>query len=470
VNVGHRKFLDVYGEAVTLWIKYGDIEETIASNTSQYAGNIRWRFSSDDAEHVGVNELLPRTFISCKGAREGPNLTIMQFNVLADALCQSQFGKRVSADVLAFEYRKKLALEEIERVSPDILCMEEINHFESWQADLECLGYTGEWIPKYDVSYPPGHRTPPPFYGGRPTDGCAIFLKTSRLFFCSTHGSRFAAITGSPEMTQVLLIASVGSNSTGKHALTVSVSHLKAGPGDANGRMRSLQGSAWVKEMHRFMSEKKVTGPIVLCGDMNESAAVPGGCVSQLCSGLDVSSVYAECLGEDPEFTAIDGDWRGCLDYILASKSVRSLAIWDVPALPHGALPSSQYPSDHLAIAAKLDIDIDYVHNENLDFDTGARNQPDTDTDSKRRNIDANGNLVDIDMHTDTDSKRRNIDANGKLVNIDMDTSIDSKRRKINACNGNEVSQEAILDEGGYQLEGHGDFIGQESTQVCEGP
>ena len=81
-----------------------------------------------------------------------------------------------------------------------------------------------------------------------------------------------------------------------------------------------------------------------------------------MCTELGLQSAYAAVLGRDPPFTAIDGTWRACVDYILVQQdagtgpALRPLRVWSVPDLPDGALPSAEYPSDHLAIAADLAI------------------------------------------------------------------------------------------------------------------
>merc|ERR1719223_1263716 len=75
-----------------------------------------------------------------------------------------------------------------------------------------------------------------------------------------------------------------------------------------------------------------------------------------LCDGLALTSAYARGQGRDPAYTCIDGAWRGLLDYILISESLSPCRLLEVPALGDGALPSAEYPSDHLAIAVELAI------------------------------------------------------------------------------------------------------------------
>jgi len=376
LNVGHSKFLDAKGDHVSVWRNEAtDVEGTISSNVSEFAGNIRWWFiecaaATDAGSQAGLRPpplpaagsadgminaslpLLPRSFVPCADLDAvATGFVLMQFNVLADGLGQGQFGGRVAADALAFKHRQTLAVMEVQRVAPDILCMQEVNHFDSWQGELGKLGYDGIFMPKYDASYPRGSQNPPAYYQGQPTDGCALFLRRDRMQLKSHFTRRFADLTGDSSMSQVFIVATIQSLATAAHVVTVSLSHLKAGGGSSNAKLRSAQGAAWAKELRSIAG----TTPLVLCGDMNEDMrSAPGGGVASLCTSLGLTSAYAQGLGRDPPYTAIDGSWRGCLDYILISKDLQPRRLWEVPDLPDGALPSPQYPSDHLALAAEL--------------------------------------------------------------------------------------------------------------------
>mmetsp|Transcript_7628 Transcript_7628/g.13885 ORF Transcript_7628/g.13885 Transcript_7628/m.13885 type:complete len:479 (-) Transcript_7628:34-1470(-) len=297
--------------------------------------------------------LLPRCFRKCCDTVHGQSLTVMQFNVLADGLGTAQFDGRVAAEVLAFPQRLAAVLREIVRVAPAILCMQEVNHYhESWKGELDKFGFDGLFIPKYASSYPSGYQHPPPFYNGKPADGCAIFIARDRLCFGKHVSRRFAELTGDHSMTQVVIAAEILDGRTGKHMCTVSTSHLKAGGGSANATMRSQQGRAWVDFLKDFGKP-----PYVVTGDMNESMQTSQARgVKSLCDGLSLGSAYSLGQGCDPAYTAIDGSWRSCLDYILISRDLLPLQVWEVPDLPDGAIPSSAYPSDHLALAVDLQL------------------------------------------------------------------------------------------------------------------
>lgn len=304
-------------------------------------------------------ELLARHFLQCGKDGEGPSVRVMQFNVLADGMGQKQFEGRVPVSAMAFARRSELALGEVCRVSPDVLCLQEVNHYSVWAEEFRKLGYEGVFVPKYDDSYPQGHQTPPAYYGGAPTDGCAIFVRRESWRISSHFHKRFAELTGDASCSQVVMLAALESCAAPEHKLVVSCSHLKSGPGKGNAALRLGQCQAWAKLLADSLAdaawEAWASSPVVLCGDMNENMSeAPKGGVATLCETLKLGSSYAIGQGRDPLFTAIDGAWRSCLDYILISQGLRPSSLFQVPGLPKGALPSAQYPSDHLALAADL--------------------------------------------------------------------------------------------------------------------
>jgi mRNA deadenylase 3'-5' endonuclease subunit Ccr4 len=127
----------------------------------------------------------------------------MQFNILADGPAQEQFKhkwKKLERD-LEWRRRFKRVLEEVIRVNPDLLLMEEVNHYEDfWRNELQRIGYDGIFLPKYSTSYKSPNKRPPPFFHGKPSDGCLLFVKTKRLKLGNTITRRFAEVL-SPGMS-----------------------------------------------------------------------------------------------------------------------------------------------------------------------------------------------------------------------------------------------------------------------------
>ena len=78
----------------------------------------------------------------------------------------------------------------------------------------------------------------------------------------------------------------------------------------------------------------------------------------QIAHRLPLVSSYASVLGVEPDFTNLTQQFRGTLDYIwYDSSAIRCAAVAPVPPLEQltragPALPSPQYPSDHVALIA----------------------------------------------------------------------------------------------------------------------
>ena len=111
-----------------------------------------------------------------------------------------------------FPRRSALALSEVLRVEPATLCMGKLNHYEDfWHKALHKMGYDGVFIPKYDASYPRGFRSPPAYYAGQPTDGCALFVRRSKLSFQVSLLAmrRFGDLFSDRATTQVTIVAGI---------------------------------------------------------------------------------------------------------------------------------------------------------------------------------------------------------------------------------------------------------------------
>jgi len=225
------------------------------------------------------------------------------------------------------------------------------------------MGYEGIFAPKYDPSYPPTHQIPPGRYDGAPTDGCALFVKSSRFALGDYKIARFGDLLPGDSLSrgglsQVVIIAAILCHDGLTHRFTASVSHLKAGNTDpANQRVRRDECQAWTELMRPWPS------PHVLCGDLNEDMAAtpPDAGVNTLCRALRLQSAYT-LGGHEPACTWAGGQSPACLDYILVPQHTLVRRLWAIPPEYHlsrplhrvPTIPSVHYPSDHLAIAAQL--------------------------------------------------------------------------------------------------------------------
>lgn len=120
---------------------------------------------------------IDRSFSSGKHQLSVHGLRILQFNTLADGLSglRSDMGgfSRVSKDFMTWNHRKTLLLSEIMQYDPDIITLQECDHYyDFFYPSLSFQGYEGIFAPKPASSCLEVSDYP---------DGCAVFYKTTRL-------------------------------------------------------------------------------------------------------------------------------------------------------------------------------------------------------------------------------------------------------------------------------------------------
>lgn len=110
-------------------------------------------------------------------------LRILQFNILADGLSglRNDLGgfSRIKQEFIGWDYRKHLLAQELLQYDPDIITLQECDHFHDYLSPLlSSKGYRGFFLPKpkskcLEVS--------------NLSDGCAIFVKTNRIQVHEVH-------------------------------------------------------------------------------------------------------------------------------------------------------------------------------------------------------------------------------------------------------------------------------------------
>mmetsp|Transcript_4094 Transcript_4094/g.5658 ORF Transcript_4094/g.5658 Transcript_4094/m.5658 type:complete len:676 (+) Transcript_4094:3-2030(+) len=113
---------------------------------------------------------------------------ILQFNVLADGLsglCPNKgFFSRIDKSHLEWSYRKDRLLNEIVQYDPDIITMQEVDHFyDFFLPNLNERGYVGYFAPK---------PTSACLEVNGSADGCALFVKDSKLRVVSCESKTLA--------------------------------------------------------------------------------------------------------------------------------------------------------------------------------------------------------------------------------------------------------------------------------------
>ncbi|XP_061643098.1 nocturnin-like isoform X2 [Phyllopteryx taeniolatus] len=304
--------------------------------------------------------IYPKDAVPCRH-KLGPSIRVIQWNILAQALGEGKDGFiRCPLEALNWKERKYLILEEILTYRPDIVCLQEVDHYyDTFQPIMASLGYHGSflakpWSPCLDVEQNNG------------PDGCALFYRRSRFSLQTTINLRLSAMM--LPTNQVAIVQVLNCRLTGQQ-LCVAVTHLKARSGWE--RLRSAQGADLLQSLQSLTAKNRGshvqsggTNPLVVCGDLN---AEPSEDVYRRfrSSPLGLDSAY-KLLSTDgqtePPYTTwkirSSGESCSTLDYIWYTRNVLSVdCLLDIPTeeqIGPDRLPSFHYPSDHLSLLCDI--------------------------------------------------------------------------------------------------------------------
>ncbi|XP_022612849.1 nocturnin isoform X1 [Seriola dumerili] len=302
----------------------------------------------------------PSTTAPCHH-NDNPSIRVMQWNILAQALGEGKDGfVRCPLEALNWQERKYLILEEILTYRPDILCLQEVDHYyDTFQPIMASLGYHGSflakpWSPCLDVEQNNG------------PDGCALFYRHSRFSLQATAHLRLSAMM--LPTNQVAIVQTLNCRVTGRQ-LCVAVTHLKARNGWE--RLRSAQGADLLQSLRNITSRgggqseaASAIVPLVVCGDFN---AEPSEDVYRRFSSspLGLNSAY-KLLSSDGQTEPAYTTWKirpsgescSTLDYIWYTHDALSVdCLLDIPTeeqIGPDRLPSYHYPSDHLSLLCDI--------------------------------------------------------------------------------------------------------------------
>ena len=267
-------------------------------------------------------------------------------------------------------------LQDATLLGPDILAMEEVDRFSGFfEPALAKFGYEGLFISK---------TTAPGVELGWYSDGCALFWKKNVFRLVSEHRRSYRV------GKQVFLIAVLRHRPTGRDII-VSVTHLKAQQSEVNEKIRTLQANELVSEVMQVaknitqsVSASSVGGvPILLIGDFNtEPKGENMTCIPTIVGEDDqnlrkICSFHPAYIYTTNSYTT----WKSrgektvkrVIDYIFhncrpaASEMSNNVATGmycthtlSIPAdddIESSLLPGFRYPSDHLMIAARFQIE-----------------------------------------------------------------------------------------------------------------
>ncbi|TRY54778.1 hypothetical protein DNTS_004256 [Danionella cerebrum] len=299
---------------------------------------------------------IKRAFVQVGHGDGKQSFRVMQWNVLAQALGEGMDSfVQCPMEALNWAERKYMILEEILTYKPDILCLQEVDHyFDMFQPVLASLGYQGTfcpkpWSPCLDVENNNG------------PDGCALFFNHKLFQVLNTTHLRLSAMM--LKTNQVAIICVLRCRTTGR-VFCVAVTHLKARSGWEV--LRSAQGSDLLCNLQKILfqigTEENANSdiPLLVCGDFN---AEPSEDVYMnfATSSLGLDSAYKQLSADgksEPPYTTwkIRSSGESChtLDYVWYShRSFDVTAVLDFPTseqIGPSRLPSYSYPSDHLSL------------------------------------------------------------------------------------------------------------------------
>jgi len=319
-----------------------------------------------------------RQIASETAPRKGVSLRICQYNILADSLadgssvdidpveCVGRFRSPGSAGVhyyqepldkchvfrtsqanLKWQLRLPVILKEISEHSPDIICLQEVDHFDDLIEFLQRFGYAGKFFKKR---------------GRHVTDGCAIFWRTSALQLLLWKGVDLDVSIMTALFVRLVTLCGT--------PIVVCSTHLKAGFSTEMEDIRCKQAANLLKKLKGFAG----SDAIILSADLNAHccsycnstaslSCIPDSIVEPKVLPMLEANGFRSAYGSYPSFTTwggwLDRDVKATLDYIMTSASISPLAALEIPAdevvadLPE-RLPNETCPSDHLCLVADV--------------------------------------------------------------------------------------------------------------------
>lgn len=281
------------------------------------------------------------------GGNSGNRIRVMQWNILSQALGQ-QNDNFVACpdDALDWSTRRFRILEEMLTYQPDVLCLQEVDHFHFLNKTLGSVGYAGTFFPKPDSPciYIEGNNGP---------DGCAIFYNAAKFKLVKSE-TRVMEVWNI-QSNQVIILNVLRVLATGQHICVVTT-HLKARQGALLSTLRNEQG----KDLIEFITAHYGGSPLIVAGDFNAEPTEPVYATVLGNKQLALTSCYTAASNrkEEPPYTTWkireDGEVCHTIDYIFHSQAHFDVdAVLQFPTgeeMGAGRVPSLQYPSDHFSL------------------------------------------------------------------------------------------------------------------------
>ena len=245
----------------------------------------------------------------------------------------------VPTECLPWLYRFNLILRYISLYNPDVICLQEVDHFEQIKESLSGMGYVGDFMVRISSSV---------------QHGVALFYKTMKFDIIETFKNYLHEENGEVG-SQGLLVNLLKDKKTNKEVL-VGVVHLKAKRAFSERRQAQTRSAL---DIFKTISEKHPVVPLVWGGDFNGEDNEPFY-KSIMDSLLRLRSSYKKVLGDEPVFTTWkirpDCIEKHTIDYIWFSEEKIDAKDVLLPMsddlVPKSCYPSLDHPSDHILLCA----------------------------------------------------------------------------------------------------------------------
>jgi len=198
---------------------------------------------------------------------ENENFRVFQWNVLADGLSGSDPAlggfTHATQETLNWEVRSSMIKYDIERYSPDVVCLEELDHFEDdFLPHFSNLGYDGYFVEKVGPGYENIGKN----------DGVAMFVRKSRVEVLSVQCFSFHGCS----QTAIICICLIDNC----HPTIIASTHLKATKSEEGEFVRQRQSDELRRRISKIMISSSPLHPsfqdpssicVIIAGDFNAS-------------------------------------------------------------------------------------------------------------------------------------------------------------------------------------------------------
>ncbi|HYT94829.1 MAG TPA: endonuclease/exonuclease/phosphatase family protein [Gemmataceae bacterium] len=252
------------------------------------------------------------------------------YNILATAYIKPAWYAGVAADLLRPELRVPAAVEHIEGLHADLLCLQEVEAetFTTLNRRLKPLGYAGRYERQGQ---------------GKP-DGCAVFFREGLFTLREVQRRDYHDVERGP------------AGDSGHIALLLCLEHEGRLLGVANTHLRwdkpgtpRTQQIGYRQILELLEACERFTPPCegwLVCGDFNCPAH------SEVVAAMSRAGyVYAHARCPGVRSCVVNGKAK-LIDYLFHTAALQSRPFDPPPVVDGQPLPSQEQPSDHLALVA----------------------------------------------------------------------------------------------------------------------